>query len=82
MAKKQQRACETVQVESRHKDFAPIGKKVWVTPDEAKCMVAIGRAVKVQQELNLSEDRQPTYAHREMLADRPMHAKRSKKIET
>lgn len=62
------RACETVRVISRHADLAPIGKEVWLTPDEAKFMVLIGRA---QYYATSEPDRAAPlrrYKHREMRA--------------
>jgi hypothetical protein len=38
------RSIETQKVVSRHRDFAPLGTVVAVTPEEAKLMVRIGRA--------------------------------------
>ena len=38
------RSVETQKVVSRHRDFAPLGTVVAVTPEEAKLMVMIGRA--------------------------------------
>lgn len=63
-----QRACETVQVASLHTAFAPIGEKRWVTPDEAKLLVMIGRAEAVSAE-------QPSYPTRHMVATAPKKMK-------
>jgi hypothetical protein len=63
-----QRACETVQVTSLHSAFAPIGAKRWVTPEEAKLMLMIGRA-------ELANAEQPSYPTRHMVATTPKKVK-------
>jgi len=59
------RSIETERVRSLHNDFAPIGEERWVTPDEARFLIVVGRA-----ELLAERDEQQ-YKHREMLTQRP-----------
>jgi hypothetical protein len=59
------RSIETERVRSLHSDFAPIGEERWVTPDEARFLIVVGRA-----ELLAERDEQQ-YKHREMLTQRP-----------
>jgi hypothetical protein len=57
------RASETVLVRSLHKDFAPVGSQLYLTPEEAKLMISIGRAT-----LHVEPDKKSdTYKHREMV---------------
>lgn len=69
------RACETVQVKSLHKDLAPIGTKKWLTPEEAKFMVLVGRA----QVLDDEALQQPAYNTRHMVAQMPATKKQGRK---
>ena len=59
------RTVETEKVRSLHADFAPIGEERWVTPDEARFLLIVGRA-----ELAGKKEAQQPYKHREMLAER------------
>ena len=61
------RSCETVLVESKHKDLAPLGSQLHVTPDEARFLTLVGRASLVNVE-------QPVYPTRQMVATQSRHS--------
>lgn len=64
---KKPRKTETVEVRSKHKDFAPVGKTRFVTPAEAEMLYGINRAEPAAT--------QPEYLHREMITQQRHHRK-------
>lgn len=60
------RSTETEKVRSLHADFAPIGEERWVTPDEARFLLVVGRAALITEQAAQPQQ----YKHREMVAER------------